>query len=895
MRMREWRELHRQLLPVVEALGWSRPVKPADYEAIHRAILAGLPTSVARKGEKGLYEGTRSRGFAIFPGSALARSAPNWLLSLSVIVTSRQYAHGNARIEPHWLYDQAGHLLKRTVFEPHWDRDRGRVIAYEQATLYGLVIHGRKRVDYALTDPAGAHQIFLREGLAECNLESRSDFVADNARVLERAYEEGPAAGGPGHRRTAAQLLLVPETIASTRDLDRWYRILPEARRKRLRWRLEDLLATSTREQAFPAHLELAGHRFRLDYLFEPGHPADGVTLTVPLAWLNALPLARLEWLVPGMLKDKVTELIRSLPKSLRRNFVPAPDFAQAFVESSTASERPLLHALTSWMTKTTGIAVAVGDFQTGELPAHLVMRLRLLDENARELANGRDGHELQRRYGARARSVFAARAGSGLARTGLTRFEPDQLPDSITSPAGMRAWPAFVDRGEHVDLVVFESADAAARAHAGGIRRLLQLHLADQRRRLARQLPLDARAQFTWAAIGSLETLRQDIVDHVLDRRLDEEGTQVRDLERFRQLAAAVSTDLARQATQRALLVEAALDALSPIGPGLTPPLMGFAAASFDDIREQLADLFPPDLGRRIRDADLAEYPRYLRAVALRVERLQQDPCKDQERMLVVHDFQQRLASLPEPVQSSWPGRRCGGCCRTARLCLPGTGHAPAGIGKRIDGACSAERSGIEAPLHRHLPARDVTVPAADCRSACDRRPARRPRPAQRTRRTRRRIEAVHLEQPAAQKAGEMVTLGFSMADTLNGWIEPMVSRPCRFQAEHGARAPAGGAVDPADDRPFRWRNAARACPGQARRTVPEPRPRAGRRATGRVPLVELCQLRADDGPARRPELLSLMRSSRRRIRQPGRRRRGKGTGWRSGRWASSVLGRSC
>src|SRR5690606_14794071 len=156
MRMREWRELHRQLLGITGEAGWNLADKAADYEAIHRAVLAGLPTNVARKGEKGLYDGTRSRGFAIFPGTALAKSQPNWLLSLSVIVTSRVFAHVNARIEPEWLYDQAGHLLKRTVFEPHWDRDRGRAIAYEQAMLYSLVVHARKRVDFARTDPAGA-------------------------------------------------------------------------------------------------------------------------------------------------------------------------------------------------------------------------------------------------------------------------------------------------------------------------------------------------------------------------------------------------------------------------------------------------------------------------------------------------------------------------------------------------------------------------------------------------------------------------------------------------------------------------------------------------------------------------------------------------------------------
>ncbi len=654
MRMREWRELHRQLLQIADAAGWplaGPDGKPASYETIHRAILAGLPTSVARRGEKGLYEGTRSRGFSIFPGSALAKAQPPWLLSLSVIQTARLYAHVNARIEPDWLYAQAGHLLRRTVFEPFWDADRGRVQAFEQASLLGLVVHARRRVDYAATDPAGARAIFLRDGLAECDLRSRSDFVAGNAEVLAQAREREAAQRRQGlvlDAEARAQFFeaLVPATVNSTRALDDWYRRSPAAERRRLSWQLSDLLASDPGGDGYPARIQLAGHWFELDYRFTPGDEADGVSLRLPLAWLNAVPAARLEWLVPGLLPVRVAELIRSLAKPLRRNFVPAPDFARAFVDAEAPGPRPLAEALAAWLRRTTGVAVTAADFDDAGLPVHLRMRIVVVDEAGHEVAHGRDLAVLQARWGQAARKAFAQRAAGGFSRTGLTRFEPEELPERIEAGSGLAAFPAFVDRGDHVDLVVFETADQAAAAHAGGLRRLLLLRLADLRRRLARQLPLDAQAQFAWAGIGSVDGLRADIVDHALSGLLAQAGA-VRSRVAFEALAADLGDRLGRAANARALKVAEALAALAQAAPALEPPLLGFAAASFDDLRAQRRRLFPPDLGARIPDRRLADYPRYLKAMALRAGRLQADPRRDQARMLVVGDFERRIAAL--------------------------------------------------------------------------------------------------------------------------------------------------------------------------------------------------------------------------------------------------------
>jgi ATP-dependent helicase HrpA len=441
---------------------------------------------------------------------------------------------------------------------------------------------------------------------------------------------------------------LIPAGVNSTTTLDAWYRTLPKPERARLLWTLEDLLVADTGDADHPRTIELAGRRFDLDYVFRPGDEADGVTLVLPLAWLNAVPATRLDWLVPGLLPARVAELIRTLAKPLRRNFVPAPDFARAFVEAEPARAEPLLEVLAAWMRRTSGVAVTAADFDPTAVPPHLQMRVLLLGRDGAPMATGRDLAALQRAHGGQARRAFAERAAGDFARAGLVRFEPETIPEWIENESGLRAFPALVDRGDHVDLVVFETADQARVAHGNGVRRLLALRLADARRRLARGLALDARAQFAWAAIGSLDSLRTDLVDGALAGLL-EQLPEVRARLAFESLAADLAQRLGRASAARALLARNALAALADTSPALAPPLMGFAAASFQDLKAQQARLFPADLGRSVPDRALAEYPRYLKAMALRAERLQADPRRDQARMLVVQDFERRLAALPD------------------------------------------------------------------------------------------------------------------------------------------------------------------------------------------------------------------------------------------------------
>gem|GEM_PF-608301 len=313
------------------------------YEAVHRCLLAGWPTQVGMKTERGTYRSTRERSFAIFPGSSLAKSQPPWVLAGQILDLQKVYGMSCARIEPAWIEQQAAHLVRKTWRDAHWSRKRGAVVAFEQVTLFGLTLVEKRAVQFGPQDPAQAHGVFLREALARGEVDARADFVRANARVLAQAHELEAKRRRSGLVRSEDELAAffagkMPDDIHTAAALDAWYRKATPQEQAALHWSLDDVLSESPGIGAreFPAALDVGGHRLRLAYRFVPGDPADGVTLAIPLALVNAVPAARCEWLVPGLLPEKIAELIRALPKTLRRNFVPAPDFARAFAEAET-------------------------------------------------------------------------------------------------------------------------------------------------------------------------------------------------------------------------------------------------------------------------------------------------------------------------------------------------------------------------------------------------------------------------------------------------------------------------------------------------------------------------------------------------------------------------------
>ncbi len=664
LRMREWRELHRQLLLQTDELGWKLlPAdQPASFEALHRALISGLPGNLGRKDEKGMYHGPRGRRFTIFPGSALAKNPPLWVLSATLLDTQKLYGITNARIEPQWAIDQAAHLIRRAHHDPHWDRKRGQVMAYEQITLFGLTLVERRPVHYGSIDPVAARAIFIREALVPCEIDVQARCIAHNRSVLTQARAEEAKQRRHGLLRDETELAAwwetrLPAEICNAAGLESYARRAKPEQLKALEWQIEDVLQQGSSEaDRFPQHFVQGRERFRLSYVFDPGKPDDGVTLHLPLAWLNAVTPSRIDWLVPGLLEAKVAEMIRGLPKVLRRNFVPAPDFARAFVEAETQRDGVLAAELGAYLKRVTDIEVPSPEWVASEaaLPEHLRMRIRLLDESKQVLAESRDLVALRQQFGERARTAFAEKAAGELAQEDLRTFPDHPIPESVTAASGMHAYPALVDRVHRVDLAVFEQQDEARITHAAGVRRLLRFALADKLKQVRKQLPLGAKLALAYTSLASPEQLRDDIVQGALDDLLARDTATSRSVESFRLSEAAISRQLSVLAVERLEAVEATLAAFAELLPKLRPGLMGFAKANLEDLQEQLTRLVFPGFARQFAIERLQELPRYLKAMRLRAERLQNDPRKDQARMLVARDFEAQLAV----IQSSWERR---------------------------------------------------------------------------------------------------------------------------------------------------------------------------------------------------------------------------------------------
>ncbi len=444
VRLREWRDIWSQLKTIAAELGLRANAQPAAGDAVHRALLSGLLANVGLKHENREYLGARNSRFHLFPGSSLGKQPPRWLMAAEIVETSKVYARTAARIEPQWIERVGAHLLKRSYHHPHWEKRAGRVLAFERVTLYGLVVVAKRKVDYGPLDPQEARRIFICEALVAGELQTEAAFFRHNQALLEEI--------GQLEAKARRQDILVdeavleqffdqrlPADIHSARQLEAWLKRDPEHDR-RLRLERGELMrhdATAVSGQRFPDQLVVGGVVLPLHYQLDPGREDDGVTATIPLPALAQLRPEPFEWLVPGLLEEKVTWLIKALPKRLRKHCVPAPHYARACIEAMTPGEGGLLASLSRQLRRIAGVDVSEDDWRLETMPAHLRMNFAVVDDQGRELARGRDLEQLQQRLREQAGQSFASLEHHPLERRGLTRWDFGELPESVTVSSG--------------------------------------------------------------------------------------------------------------------------------------------------------------------------------------------------------------------------------------------------------------------------------------------------------------------------------------------------------------------------------------------------------------------------------------------------------------------------
>ncbi|SEO51544.1 ATP-dependent RNA helicase HrpA [Aquisalimonas asiatica] len=645
LRMREWSDVHRQLKELVTGMGLRPNTEPADYLPIHRALLAGLLGNVAMRSDEQGYIGPRNLKLTIFPGSALAKKRPKWIAAAEIVETSRVFARTVASIDPREVEQLAGHLVQRTYNEPHWDRRRGRVTAYETVTLYGLPLVTGRKVDYGRVDSADAREVFLRQGLAEDRVDSKGAFLEHNRTLIA----EIEALEDKSRRRDvlvdvdrlyAFYAERVPEGISDLRSFEHWRKQDERTHPRRLYLTREALMqhdaATVTAER-YPEQLAVGDLRLPLQYHFEPGHPDDGVSLQVPLAALNQLRPDPLEWLVPGLVEEKVTALIRGLPKALRRNFVPAPDFARAALDAISPADGSLTDALRRQLHRMTGVDVPPETWDAVELPDHLIMNIQVLDTEGEVISRGRDLAALQQALGDRASEGFqVATPDPQWEREHITRWDFDALPRTVEFEqhgVTVRGYPALVDAGNTVALRILDSSEAADESTRRGVRRLLRLQLREQVQYLRDNLPGFQQMALQYRGLGGSDALRDDIIDAVVDAVFIGDQPLPADAEAFQAMLEAGRGQLVEEGERFARRVARMLERYHGLKKALKEPRGLEGMDSFRDMNEHLNHLVFPGFLLAHRSELLAHLPRYLDGLQHRVEKQREDPRRDAQR----------------------------------------------------------------------------------------------------------------------------------------------------------------------------------------------------------------------------------------------------------------------
>ncbi len=683
MRLREWRDVHSQLFTLVREQGWRLNEAPATYEQLHLALLTGLLGNVGYKSDdESLYLGARGIRFHLWPGSALSKKAGRWILAAELVETSRLFARTIATIQPEWLERVGGHLLKKSWGDPRWEKKSGQVSAYERATLYGLVVYSQRRIDYGKIQPVEAREIFIRSALVQGDFDTRAPFFAHNQKLI-REIENLE------HKSRRLDVLvdeeliaafyekLIPESIHTAVDFEQWYRKSSKDDPKLLYLSRDDLMrheAAGVTTDLFPKVLRTAGIEMSLTYHFEPGAVRDGVTLTVPLYALNQVSLMRCEWLVPGMLKEKTHLLLKSLPQKIRRHCVPLPEYAAGFCdrvhESKKFGQGSLLEAIMADVRNQTSIVIKTADFKLETLPVHHFMNFKVIDEHGRQLDMGRNLSALQAELGAQAREQFQKIAEqvvpvesatnsvvvvspnkSASSRTlagpanfqQLTTWSFDTLPELLEIQQGKQTligFPALVDRVTHCDLEVFDDPNEAATTHLVGLRRLFALQLKEQLKYLEKNVAGLQQMGMQFMPLGSQEELRDQIIQAGLTRACLQLPLPTNANE-FNQRRDEGKARLNLLVNEIARLVGQILGEYYSLPKKLQAIKAHLATQA--DMQSQLQMLMHKRFVVETDYAQLAHFPRYLKAMQVRLEKLRTDPARDAR---LLSEWQQ--AALP-------------------------------------------------------------------------------------------------------------------------------------------------------------------------------------------------------------------------------------------------------
>ncbi|MGW2365126.1 ATP-dependent RNA helicase HrpA [Streptomyces sp. NPDC001667] len=682
LRIREWQDIYSQLRTVAKQMGVHLAEEDAPEDRVHQSLLAGLLSHIGLKDtEKNEYLGARSAKFAIFPGSALFKKQPRWIMSAELVETSRLWARVNAKVEPEWIEPLAEHLVKRNYSEPHWEQKQAAVMAYERVTLYGVPIVAQRKVNYGRIDPETSRELFIRNALVEGDWRTHHQFFHDNRKLLGEVEELE-------HRARRRDILVddetlfdfydqrLPEHVVSGAHFDSWWKHKRRDEPELLNFEHSMLInenAETVTKDDYPDSWRQGRLKFRVTYQFEPGADADGVTVHIPLQVLNQVSAEGFDWQIPGLREDLVTELIRSLPKPIRRNYVPAPNYAKAFLDRSVPLQEPLTATLTRELQRMVGVRMEEADFDLAKVPDHLKITFRIVDERKRKIAEDKDLEALRIRLKPKTQAAItkafekAAEApGEGGAarapeqRSGITRWTVGTLQRTFeTRRAGqpVKAYPALVDEGSSVAVRLFDTEAEQQEAMWRGTRRLILLNLPSNPAKFAQdKLSNQQKLALSRNPHGSIPALFDDCVAGAADKLIALRGGPAWDEESFRKLFDAVRADIVDATLDTIRKVQEVLAAWQACERRLKATTSLVLVPSLTDVKEQLAALIKPGFVTEHGVRRLPDLLRYLVAVDRRLTQMPTNAERDRARMAKVKDMQDEYAWLLEQFPKGRP-----------------------------------------------------------------------------------------------------------------------------------------------------------------------------------------------------------------------------------------------
>ncbi|MFJ9417073.1 ATP-dependent RNA helicase HrpA [Streptomyces sp. NPDC101227] len=692
LRIREWQDIYSQLRTVAKSMGIHLSEEDAAPDHIHTALLSGLLSHIGLKDTdaKNEYLGARSAKFAVFPGSALFKKPPRWVMSAELVETSRLWARVNAKIEPEWVEPLAQHLVKRTYSEPHWEQKMAAVMAYERVTLYGVPLVAQRKVTYGRIDPETSRDLFIRNALVEGDWRTHHQFFHDNRKLLGEVEELE-------HRARRRDILVddetlfdfydqrIPADIVSGAHFDSWWKKKHHEEPELLNFEHSMLInesAEAVTKDDYPDSWRQGKLKFKVTYQFEPGADADGVTVHIPLQVLNQVSSEGFDWQIPGLREQLVTELIRSLPKPIRRNYVPAPNFAARFLDSTVPLQGALTTSLAAGLQRMVGVPVEAADFDTARIPDHLKITFRVIDERRRKLAEAKDLEALRLQLKPKTRAAISkafeqaaerpAKDGKGAKgdgaaalagleqRTGLTSWTIGALPRTFeTRRAGqpLKAYPALVDEGSSVAVRLFDTEAEQLEAMWAGTRRLILLNVPSNPAKFAQgKLSNQQKLALSRNPHGSIGALFEDCVTAAADRLIAARGGPAWDEESFRKLFDAVRADLVDATLKTIQQVQEVLAAWQACERRLKDTTFPSLLPSLTDIKEQLAALIRPGFVTAHGAKRLPDLMRYLVAADRRLQQLPTNAERDRTRMAKVKEMQDEYAWLLEQFPKGRP-----------------------------------------------------------------------------------------------------------------------------------------------------------------------------------------------------------------------------------------------